>query len=380
MTINESEKNEVEKKEKGFGRIILPLIEILLFVGVIIMVRVLLIGIVEEDPSRRSIFLGPGIMLLGFYIWIAIKMFIQVPQMKEVIIELFGEYYKTLEPGLHAIIPWVMKERSMITVEATKMFEIFMRGDEDKLEFSNDSAEVTVHIRAKVTNSHDATYYIDFTDAEIEAIESKEKKRGNVIFPEDWMYLALFRAEAAVRGVCGNIGVDEAIKSTAQISAGEINLTHQLNVNISTKVQEVVNKALTEKYSIDIEEILIKNIKLSEETEKKRREKFLESINVEIEKLKVEQAEQKKLQQEKADEGIRLGLDAIMKDTGLTVGDILDWKLLMKATEKLDNVTIISSGEGKDISAEMGAKFGAGFGAVARDKMKKEELKNEQKK
>ena len=114
MTINESEKNEVEKKKKGFGRIILPLIEALLFAGVIIMVGFLLMGIIKEDSAQRSILLGLGIMLLGFYIWIAIKGFVQVPQQQEWIIELFGEYCSTLVPGLHFIVPVIMTTRSKI--------------------------------------------------------------------------------------------------------------------------------------------------------------------------------------------------------------------------------------------------------------------------
>ena len=350
-----------ERKEVGFGRIILPLIKVLLYLGAVAMVGFFLTGIIGEDPGWRSTMLGLGIMLLGLYVWFAMNMFLQVSEMKEVIIELFGEYYKTLKPGLHAIIPLVMKVRSIITVEATKMFEIFLRGDEDKLEFSNDSAEVTVHIRAKVTDSRKATYGMDFTSTEIKAIEKREKDKGNVAFPEYWMYMALFRTEAAVRGVCGKISIDEAIKSTAQVSKAGINLSHQANVNISGDVQTVVDEALKEKYSIEIEEVLMKNIKLTPTTEAKRRERFLEEINVEI-------AELKKLQQEKEDQGIRLGFDAIRKDTDLSVGDILDWKLLMKAADKLDNVTIISGGEGKDIATDMGSRFGAGFGAVTKDK------------
>ena len=268
-----------------------------------------------------------------------------------------------------------MKKGGKITVEATKMIETFLKGD-DKIEFADDSAEIEVVIRTKVTDPYKANYNISFTGQEITAIEEKETKKGNVILPEKWMYLALFRVEASLRGECGSISIDDAIKSIAIVEQTKAGIDFKMqgskfNINISENIKAIVDAALWEKYAIRIEEVLITRIKLSKETEDKRRQQFLEKINIEIEKLKVKQSKEKASQREWDRKGERMGIDVIRKDTSLSVGDILDWDLAMEAAGKVDGVTILSSGDGKSTPAKLGLEFGAGFGAAEKQKKKK---------
>ena len=86
------------------------------------------------------------------------------------------------------------------------------------LDFKDDSADMTVEIRAKTTEAKKPTYRVIFTSSEIKTIEKDEIEKNNTLLPENWMYLARIRVEAAFRGVCGSKNLDDAIEA---VSKGE---------------------------------------------------------------------------------------------------------------------------------------------------------------
>ncbi len=324
--------------------------------------------------SKSPTFLGIGIMGSGIVVYILLKMYKTVPQKQEWIIEIFGRYYTTWKSGLHFLVPGVMTIRGKVTVDATKMIRIFMRGDEDKLDFEDDSAEVTVEIRARATESQKPTYEIIFTPEEIMAIEDEERKRGNVPLPENWMYLLLMRVEAALRGICGRMVLDDAIKSvalSAETKAGEQKSESKLSKDISEKVKAIVNAALKETYAINVEEILVRNIRLHKDTEDARRKIHLAEKGVLVEKQLVLQEKEKALQEQKKGGGIRNRLEAIIEDTELTRGDAMDFEIAKEVAGKVKDVTVIGTGDGKGTPAKVGAEFGVGFGTGYKERDKK---------
>jgi regulator of protease activity HflC (stomatin/prohibitin superfamily) len=322
---------------------------------------------------ENPIFLGMGIMGSGIVVYIVLKIYRTVPQKQEWVIEIFGRYYTTWDPGLHFLIPGIMTVRGKVTVDATKMIRIFMRGDEDKLDFDDDSAEVTVEIRARATESYKPTYEVIFTSEEIMAIEDEERKKGNVPLPEYWMYLLLMRVEAALRGVCGGIKLDDAIKSIAKKTETGSGVTTKLEVDkdISREVESIVDAALKGPYGIDVEEILIRNIKLHKDTEKARRDIHLAKKGVKVEEQVVLQEKQKALQEEQKGDGVRGRLEAIVKGTKLTRGDAMDFEIAKEAVSKVRDVTVIGTGEDRGAPSRIGAEFGAGFGATYKKQDKK---------
>ena len=370
----ESNVSSETQETSELGKKLLPLIKGLLFGGAILTLGIFIMWIVEKDPGSRSVLLGLGIMLLGLYVWFAILAICQVPTPQEWPVELFGEYHRTLYPGLNFIIPGVEKVRSKITVGATRTIRIFMRGKEDKLDFTDDSAEVTVEIRAKVLGSYKPTYHIIFTGDEIRAIEEEEKQKGNVRLPENWMYLLMMRVEAALRGICGGMNLDDVIKSVARrvkTEAGEkVELELEFDKDVSRMVEIVVDAALKERYDIDVEEVMIKNVKLSEPTEKGRRAIQLakkkvevETVNVLKEEQIVRQTIQKALQDEQKGAGIQKMLDAIVADNpDLSRADAMDYLIRMKVAETVEDVNILSTGKEDDIPTDLGVRFGATFG------------------
>ena len=366
------EKTEKAKKVSGIESVIF----FALIAGIAIIVLLSIVFLVI-GAMKSSILLGIGLIGFGFVIYIISKMWKTVPHKQEWIIEIFGRYYITWKSGLHFLVPGVMTIRGKVTVEATKMIRIFMRGDEDKLDFEDDSAEVTVEIRARATESFNPTYEIIFTPEEIMAIEDEEKKRGNVPLPENWMYLLLMRVEAALRGVCGGIKLDDAIKSIAgetKTGSGVATKT-ELRKDISEEVESIVDSALKGRYGIDVEEILIRNIKLHKDTEGARRKIHLAEKSVLVEKQIVLQEKQKALQEQEKGGGIRDRLEAIIEDTKLTRGDAMDFEISKEAVSKVGDVTVIGTGKDKSSLSGVGAEFGAGFSATnkERDKKKRDE-------
>jgi len=223
-----------------------------------------------------------------------------------------------------------------------------------------------------VLESYKPTYHVIFTDDEIRAIEEEEKKKGNVRLPENWMYLLMMRVEAATRGICGGMKLDEVIKSVARRveTEAEMELELKFDKDVSRMIETVVNAALKERYGINVEEVMIKNVKLSESTEKARREIQLVEKKLEVEAVNARKEEQillqtvqKALQGEQNGVGIQKMLDAIVAGhPGLSREDAMDYLIKMKLVESVDSINILSTGKGDDIIESLATKFGATFG------------------
>ncbi|KAF5420377.1 MAG: Regulator of protease activity HflC, stomatin/prohibitin superfamily [Candidatus Methanocomedens sp.] len=362
-----SEDKETIEKASGIEAIIIYIVKAGILTIAVSSVILLIAGI------RNPTFLGMGIMGLGIVVYIALKMYRTVPQKQEWVIEIFERYYTTWGPGLHFLIPGFMTIRNKVTVDATKMIKLFMRGDDNKLNFEDDTAEVTVEIRARTLESYKPTYGIIYTDDEIAAIEGEERIKSNVPLPEHWMYLPLMRVEATLRGICGRMKLDDAIKLSARKTETGSGVTteSEFNKDISRNVENVVNAALKYKYAIDVEEILILNIKLHKDTEEARRKIHIAEKGIKVEEQVVLQEEQRALQEEKKGEGIINRLDAIIRDTPLTRSHAMDFEIAKEEASKVKDITVIRTGDGKGTFSKIGAEFGVGFGARYKERDKK---------
>lgn len=74
--------------------------------------------------NGRWILLAIGLIGLVFSVVYAYQSKIQVPQEMRVLIEVFGEYYKTLGPGLHIVPLWIAKTRNRMNT-STQRYPLF---------------------------------------------------------------------------------------------------------------------------------------------------------------------------------------------------------------------------------------------------------------
>ena len=334
----DEEKKETTERASGIEAIILFVVKIGIVAMAVLSIIFLIAGI------KSSIFLGMGIMGFGIVVYILLKMYKTTPQKQEWIIEIFGRYYTTWKAGLHLMIPWIMTIRGKVTVNSTKIIKLFMRGD-DKLDFKDDSAELTVEIRARATESYKPTYQVIFTDDEIKTIEADEEKKGNTLLPEDWMYLTRIRVESAMRGICGQVNIDEAIESISSENVSEENDTKSAkNKNITQRAKNISDEVLKD-YGIEIEEVLITNLKLSKETEAARREIHIEAKGVDKREQILKQKEVEAKMGEQEGLKIRNELDKIVASSvdedgkkvpsGLSRGDAMNYKLGMETAKNV---------------------------------------------
>lgn len=113
-------------------------------------------------------------LLLTYFLFSGIK---QVPQQERWIIEIFGKYYRTLDPGIHWIFP-LAKPRARISVWEQR-YPLFT-GDKVKIDFKNGSAvprDAYAFVQCNIEKDKDAPYKMVYTiknikEATISLIES----------------------------------------------------------------------------------------------------------------------------------------------------------------------------------------------------------------
>ena len=359
-------------------QVLLYLNETILFVlPLFIIIASLALAIFGKNGS----FTGLAIIVVGIMGYVLYNTFKETPEKEVWLISAFKRYYTRWLPGLHFLPYPIMRIDHKITINATKVFDIFMREGSHKLEFNNGSAGLSIKVLARAMNPYKAGYEISITDKEIDAIEIEEKDKGITRLPERWMYFTAVKVEAVARGICGNMSIDEAIQAKV---FGDSEEETELRIN-SVIIEKVISIAIEslKDYEIKIEQITFSAITLSDDIEKARDAIYIEEQAV----LKQEQTLKKQMVEAKGEkvrqEGIKKGLyelvsdqtdekGNVLKKSDMTLGDAMQFELTKSLTTKVGDVTIISSGNDnipENTAASFGAKFGAGFNAGTNKKV-----------
>ncbi|MDF1498191.1 MAG: SPFH domain-containing protein [Patescibacteria group bacterium] len=322
--------------------------------------------------------IGMGIIATGITGYFLYNIYKETPEKERWLISIFKRYYITWLPGLHLLIYPIMRVDHRITVDATKVFDIFMEEGSHKLEFKRGSAGLSIKIFARVKNPYKAAYEINITEEEIEGIELKERDKGITRLPERWMYFLAVKVEAAVRGVCGKYTIDDAIQAKAE--------GIELKDGIVKEAKEIAKNS-TKDLEIEIEQIAFSAIILSPDLEKARDAVYIEEQAVEKQKQTLEKQRIEADGEEIRQDGVKRGLyklisdltdknGNVVKESDMTLGDAMQFEITRKTVDKIDGVTIINTGEDgipDKTAASFGAKFGVGFGATAEQKKHKQE-------
>ncbi len=278
-------------------------------------------------------FTPPGVKLvtIGIILTLAIYGFHTVPKPQYWIIEFLGDYWTEWRPGPHILFPGIMKVKSRISM-ATQLIELYM-DEENKLDFQDDSAPTRLRIKVRPIDAFKATYEIQISPT------FKEKFAPDL---QDWECAVEEQVDSAARGVCGSISIDDAISATIKTHAETAEITSPSDQNISDRIKEIVKYSL-EKWGIILEDVLLTDIELNTETEKKRRELQHAKKDVSI----AEQNQKKTVIDQKA---IGMGefekIKIIADKLSLNPDQVIAYILTNKLYDDLKTATIIATSEG----------------------------------
>ena len=385
---NNSEENSKEINQRPLDiweNFMINLEKNIIFILFPVMLILSLFFVIFSD-DKKDFFIGFEVITIAVFVYILYNIFREVPEKEQWLISVFKNYYVTWMPGLHLLLYPIMRIDHKVTIDATKVFDIFMEKDSHRLEFKNGSAGLVIKVMARAMDAYNATYEIKITNEEIQGIEIKEKDEGITKLPEIWMYLAAIKIEAAVRGVCGNLSIDDAIQAKA-ISSDDDKI--EIDPEIIARAVRIASKSLVD-YDIVIEQITFSAIALSKKIEEARDAIYIEEKAVEKQKWTL------KKQQIEADgevvkaEGINRALWKIVGDmedsdgntlkSKMSFGDAMQYTVVTEAVKHIGEVTVVNSGGGAaipdSIASQVGAEFGVGFRAVKRgDKNKGDDIR-----
>lgn len=284
--------------------------------------------------------------------------YIIVNEKEFIVLQRLGVFWKILNPGIHFTIPLadeiiykdpVTKTRLTEKVEKLPMFEEINNDPIRTIDFK-DSAEKGV--------TFGAYYFIK--DPAKAAYYAKNLEK----FIKDTI-------ETAAKAVFGNTTVDDA-------NENKLKVTDDTIVNLNQTIIGVDNitaaKSL-ENAGIGIASIYFEDIDFSKETKKKRetlfntrQDKKIAKEQEEVETINVKIKEQKKLQQQKEDEGVRIGLEAIAgvnekdPEKRMSIKDVAKWKVDMakygKGVGDISEINIEGGGSDAKSFAGMAAIVG----------------------
>ncbi len=363
--------------EKYFILILLPLVIVVLF----------MLGMFSEE--RSDLLIGYGIVVVAIFVYIIFNLIRETPEKQQWLISVFKRYHVTWLPGLHLVWYPIMRIDYKVTIDSTKVLDVFMEEGSHKIEFDVGSAGLRIKVMIRATDAYKAAYDINLTDEDIRGIEVREEDRGNISLSEMWMYFAAIKIEDAVRGVCGKYTIDDAIKAKSIQDSQEGD-----DENKSALIAQCVvnaNNSLKD-YGIVAKQITFSAITLSPEIAKARDDIYIAQKDAEkqtkiLEKQKVEADGEVVLA-----DGKNRALWKIIGDmedeegnplkSRMSFADAMQYIIVQEAVKHIGDVTVVSSGGSvsipENIATQIGAEFGVGFGAVKRGDRKKEKGDDEQ--
>jgi len=309
------------------------------------------------------------IVIITLYLLKGIRV---IPKPNQAVIEFLGNYFGIWKPGIHLLLPLLMRIKSSIPCCSTVLVPLYLDGkdhngnERSKLDFTDDSAEITAKVKVQVIDPFLATYQVT-------------TKGG-------WQSLVEEQTDAAFRGICGAISIDEALKARAGTK------TEQVPKEIEDKriekeakiIPQMIKERVTEElrnYGIKFEEVLIVDIKLSDVTERKRREIQEAKKQREIEEYNAQAAEKKG-----EGEGLKESsiiytiIKQIEEKTGkkLTPEQIMAYLKIGELDEAMNNSTIIATSEAAtNLSLNVATTMAAVMKALEKKGTKEKEEKGE---
>ncbi len=350
---------ETEKNRKIFKIVALVIIMLTLLSGGSMVSRIFS-TVFTQGPQGNLVVAVSLSKIINFAVWVFVFLFLTIFGLKglkvihkpnKAVIELLGDYYESWDAGIHWLVPIFMGIRSKIPCDSTQILTLYMdeaEHDEEgriirrsKLDFTDDSAVVTVRIKVRVSDPFKATY--------------------NVSTPEGWKYVVREQVDAAMRGTCGSLGIDKALKSRSKplkkrqkktVEADEKEEIAELS--IPEEIYNRVYQDLKEHYGVEFEEALITDIRLSETTETKRREIQTASKDIDINKLVVKtDALKGTAEGKRVLNPILEVIKGIEKKTGerLTAEQVMAYLKTGQLYEAMKSATIIATSEGGNLNA-----------------------------
>ena len=278
----QKEKEEAKKRER-----IKTILKWIIGGTVIVTIILMLLGIAWKNQTIQ----GTAIIIFAILIIIAIKG-IGIPQAPYVwVIEFFNKYYTTWKPRYfpYFLIPWIMRVKDKIPFKSTIFIKNYMDGKEHllengeketvpKVDFKDDSAELTLKSAVEVFDEYKATY--------------------DVTIPGGYRALTEETVNSIFRGICGRRELEKAIEAKTVPLELELIDEEELTDEEKEELKKEYIKSLTgeletqadkalKPYGIDYKNALIRDVVLHKDTEAKRREIQLAEKEVKVQEHKV---------------------------------------------------------------------------------------------
>ncbi len=313
------------------------------------------------------------ILALGFW---------QTNYPEQIIIECMGRFYQRKKAGWGFIIPGVMKIRSRMKIGPLQLIDI--RTDEKApIAIQDDSIDISAVAGTIVTNIILATY-------EISISKTFKEKRPNA---PDWAVATEEAIDTSYRTMLGGKKLEEVIDETSDVKNKiqdfrEKKDKHTIKSQLNQDTEALAD-SITKVFGINISYLNTKEIILTTETKKKRRE--LQDLAVDIRKQDAKTVlETKKIKTElrkKAQEkvkgdaaGLNLGsnIEKAATTAGVEPGKIVNLLAIKELARTNTTIFTTSDKDGGISIPAIGAALGAGSEAGKKDKKKPVKEKTEE--
>lgn len=355
------------------------------------------IPISSLPPTLWTILMGVWLLILGasLFTW-SIGLFIaniaailiilalgfwQTNYPEQIIIECMGRFYQRKKAGWGFIIPGVMRIRSRMKIGPLQLIDI--RTDEKApIAIQDDSIDISAVAGTIVTNIILATY-------EISISKTFKEKRPDA---PDWAVATEEAIDTSYRTMLGGKKLEEVIDETSDVKnkiqdfrnkKDKHTIKSQLNEDT-----EALADSITKAFGINISYLNTKEIILTQETKKKRREAQDLAVDIRkqdlkttLETKKIKTELRKKAQQKVIGDaaGLNLGstIDKAAKTSGVLPEKIVDLLALEKLSKANTTIFTTSDQNGAISIPAIGAALGAGSEAGKKDKKKPVKEKTE---
>lgn len=308
------------------------------------------------------------ILALGFW---------QTNYPEQIIIECMGRFYQRKKAGWGFIIPGLMRIRSRMKIGPLQLIDI--RTDEKApIAIQDDSIDISAVAGTIVTNIILATY-------EISISQTFKEKRPDA---PDWAVATEEAIDTSYRTMLGGKKLEEVIDETSDVKNKiqdfrEKKDKHTIKSQLNQDTEALAD-SITKAFGINISYLNTKEIILTAETKKKRREAQDLAVDIRkqdlkttLETKKIKTELRKKAQQKVIGDAAGLNLGSTIDKAAKTAGVEPEKVVNLLAIKELakTNTTIFSTSDkdgGVSIPA-IGAALGAGSEAGKKEKKKPKE-------
>lgn len=266
-----------------------------------------------------------------------------VPEAEEWVMEWFGEFLTVWKAGLHFQFPFFLKRKGRIFTGDQKItLYLDLNEKRDKIsarvDFRDASADVIVELFFRIFNSKKSQYQIDDL---VSAIAEK--------------------MEAGIRAYYGNLKIDDAIKTRAEVDLRAI------------IIQDATGANTFKDWGVKMVSLAVTDIKLPPEVEKERMKILSAEKDLEVKKIEQKTAEANRTIQRLNGEAESERLIAMSKAFNNNPLNGANYDLSCKKFDAYKNSKVLIVGGEKDMSLGLMAATGAATAGITKNI---EEVKN----